>query len=110
MVVDRRNRRAHSPLLAAEYLLDAARRRGGAKAVALFDGREMLASSSATRADEVTLRMWVGDVTQGGEGPARDCFVHRVPMWGRELVVASLDGRLQSVKSIEKGLHRILAE
>ncbi len=110
MVVDRRSRRAHSPLLAAEYLLDAHRARGNAKAVALFDGREMLAASSASRADEVTLRMWVGDVSQGGAGPVRDCYVHRVALLGRELLVASLDGRLQSVKAIETGLHRILAE
>lgn len=108
MVVDRRSRRAHSPLLAAEYLLDAHRKRGGARAVALFDGREMLASSSATRADEVTLRMWVGDVSQGGEGPARDCYVHRVPVWGRELVLASLDGRMNSVRTLAAGLDRIL--
>jgi hypothetical protein len=109
MIADRRTRRAHSPLLAAEYLLDTQRRLGGARAVALFDGREMLAGSAESRADEVTLRTWAVEVARGGEGPSRDLFVHRVPLWGRELLLASLDGRVSSVKSVTSGLLRILA-
>jgi hypothetical protein len=109
MLVDRRTRRAHAPLRAAEHLLAAHRERCGARAVVLFDGRAMLASSALAPADEATLRMWIGDLAHGGTGPSRDIYLHRVPLWGRQLTLASLDGRVGSVKAVASGLSRILA-
>lgn len=109
MVVDRRSRRAHAPLLAAEYFLDKQRARCGAGAVALFDGREMLAVSSDAPTDHATLRMWVGEVARGGPGPSRDVFVHPVNLLGRELLLASIDARLPSIREAERGLDRIFA-
>ena len=110
MLVDRRTRRAHAPLRAAEHLLAAHRARCGARAVVLFDGRAMLASSALERSDEATLRMWIGDLAQGGAGPTRDMYLHSVPVWGRKQQLASLDGRVDSVKAIANGLSRIFAE
>lgn len=108
MIADRRARRAHAPLLAAEYFLDRQRERCGAGAVALFDGREMLAVSAASNADPTTLRMWVGEVARGGPGPSRDVFVHPVQVLGRVLHLASIDARVPSVREAERGLARIL--
>ncbi len=106
---DRRRRRAHSPLLAAEYYLDSERERSGAAAVILWEGSEPLATSVAREADRAMFTAVAREAERDGSEPGRDVYVHRVTVGGRTLLLASVDARLPSVRRAEAALARILA-
>jgi len=109
MPTDRRSRRAHAPLLAAEYFLDAQRQHAGASAVMLWDGGEPLLTSVAKDAPDTLVEAAMRDVTSGGQGFDRDIFVHKLNVFGRELDLISVDARLSSVRRVESSLSRIFA-
>ncbi|MBL8743608.1 MAG: hypothetical protein JNK04_21005 [Myxococcales bacterium] len=106
---DRRTRRAHAPLLAAEYFLDAQRAKVGASAVMLWDGTEPLCSSKAGGPSGVDAEAALRDARAGGYGQGRDVFMHPLKVSGRELVLMSVDARLPSVRRVESSLSRIFA-
>lgn len=106
---DRRSRRAHAPLLAAEYFLDAQRVEVGASAVMLWDGSEPLCSSKAGGPSGFTAEAALRDAKTGGSGFDRDVFMHPVKVSGRELLVMSIDARLASLRRVESSLARIFA-
>jgi hypothetical protein len=106
---DRRSRRAHAPLLAAEYFLDAQREQVGASAVMLWDGVEPLCSSKASGPSGAHAEAALRDAKLGGHGFDRDVFMHPVKVSGRELILMSIDARLPSLRRVETSLARIFA-
>lgn len=109
MQKDRRSRRAHAPLLAAEYFLDAQREQVGASAVILWDGTEPLCSSKAGGSSGLTAEAALRDAKLGGSGYDRDVFMHPVKVSGRDLLLMSIDARLPSLRRVESSLARIFA-
>lgn len=117
MVKDRRTKRAHAPLLALEYFLDAEREKVGASAIGLFLDDEPLVVSAADAFSQRALASCVGDRASreramaadrsGGEPTDRDLYV--LPMAEGELVLASLDARVRSVREMERSITRILS-
>ncbi len=106
---DRRNRRAHAPLLAAEYFLDAQREQVGAGAVMLWDGSEALCSSKVGGPSGAHAEAALRDAMAGGNRFERDVFMHPVKVSGRDLLVMSIDARLPSLRRVEASLSRIFA-
>jgi hypothetical protein len=103
MMSDRRKKRAHAPLLALEYFLDAERARSGAAAVGLFHGGEALATS----ATDVVARRELA-ATMAGGSTQRDLYVLPLSVGGRRVTLASLDRRVRSMRSVEHSVGRIL--
>jgi hypothetical protein len=110
MPVDRRARRAVAPLLAAEYFLDAERARAKASVIVLMDGSDVLASSVAAGEDLDAVAR-AGAAVAAGRVPAddRDLYAHTLRLGGRDLVLATADARVRSVREIERHLGRILS-
>lgn len=115
MVNDRRTKRAHAPLLALEYFLDAERARVGASAIGLFLDDEPLVMSAADSFSQRALTTSVGDresrakamgLERSGDVTDRDLYV--LQMAEGELVLASLDARVRSVREMERSITRIL--
>ncbi len=105
---DRRARRAHAPLLAAEYYLERVRERCGLPAIVLADGRDVLAGAG----DGLSRLAEAGATVLGG-GDATlddaDFFAHAVTIAGRSCVLASLGGRVDRVRRLEADLSRIFS-
>lgn len=105
MIADRRSLRASSPLLAAEFYLDAERSRSGACALVLFETGAVMVSSSDSGDDlSEVLRAVAGD-----ESGDRDLYSHPLSFKGKAVVLASLGARVPSVLRVERDLGRILA-
>ncbi|NUP14239.1 MAG: hypothetical protein HOW73_50030 [Polyangiaceae bacterium] len=104
MIGDRRTRRAHAPLLALEYFLDAERARSGASAVGIYLDDEVLATSAVDQRCSRAL----GDSMSGSDAGVRDVYVLPLRVGEHSLRVASLDRRVRSVRAVERTVRRIL--
>lgn len=106
MTSDRRNRRAHAPLLALEYYLDAERERSGATALGLFLDSEPLVVSARESAAGLLLTELLAE----GATCQRDLYVHALPCQDGALTLASLDRRVGSARGVASTVERILTE
>lgn len=100
--LDRRTRRAHSPLLAAEYYLDAVRARSNAGGIALLSGNDLIAKCGAG-ANAIIEAM------QGAGSEVIDIFLHAIQVHGQTMLLGTLDRRVGSVRAVEADLNRIFA-
>ncbi|MBK6514849.1 MAG: hypothetical protein IPM79_24625 [Polyangiaceae bacterium] len=106
MTSDRRTRRAHAPLLALEYFLDAERERSGASALGVFLDSEPLVVSAEESASGLLLTELLAD----GSTCQRDLYVHALPFGESSMKLASLDRRVGSARSVAATVERILGE
>jgi hypothetical protein len=103
MISDRRKRRAYSPLVAAEYFLEAeVARTGAAAGIFLIDRGEVIASGVRSGEAREALAGLLDDPTT-----SRDVYAHPLTIPGRAFVLSSVDGRVRSVREVERTIERI---
>lgn len=100
--LDRRARRAHSPLLAAEYYLDSVRKHANAGGIALLSDSDLIAKCGAG-ADVILEAM------RGAGSEVVDIFLHAIQVRGETMLLGTLDRRVGSVRAVEAALNRIFA-
>ncbi len=105
---DRRKRRAHSPLLAAEHFLEAELGRCSAAALFLLERGEVIASTMRVGERVALVDAFQGAIAPGPDG--RDLYAHVLEVPGRELLLASVGARVRSVREVERSIGRIFSE
>jgi hypothetical protein len=99
---DRRRKRAHVPLRAAQYYLDAVRERVSARGIALLCQNDVIARSG-DGADAILAAL------KGAGDQVLDIFLHAIQVGGKTMLLGTLDRRVDRVRVVEADLNRIFA-